>query len=112
MLTTAEEVKRAKDLEAKKRRKAERKAKRADEAKAQGSISTQAQHQDLNTQSTVVATPVAFVFPGQGSQAVGMLQVGTTPSYSQTQSCTTLILSHMSPGQDGIVQICVVLYCP
>lgn len=83
-LTTAEEVKRGKDIEAKKRRKAERKAKRADVAKAQASISTQAEHQDANAQSVVAATPVAFVFPGQGSQAVGMLQVGTTLSYSHT----------------------------
>ena len=67
-------MKRAKDLEAKKRRKAERKAKRAGSA-ADGSSSTQAEHQEVTTQSSVAATPVAFVFPGQGSQAVGMLPV-------------------------------------
>lgn len=94
MLT--EEVKRAKDLEAKKRRKAERKAKRADEAKAQGSISTPVEHQDLNTQSVVAATPVAFVFPGQGSQAVGMLQVGTTLSI---QTYTMLYNTHPEPHE-------------
>lgn len=86
VLANAEEVKRAKDLEAKKRRKAERKAKRADLAAAQSSVPIHAEQQESNTQSTVAATPVAFVFPGQGSQAVGMLQVSTIPSYSPTWS--------------------------
>lgn len=92
----AEEVKRAKDLEAKKRRKAERKAKRADLAAAPSSGPSHVERQDSNTQSIVAATPVAFVFPGQGSQAVGMLQVGITPAYTPTwshpgnQSCSNL----------------------
>lgn len=75
-LMLAEEVKRAKDLEAKKHRKAERKAKRA--GSATPGMSTQAEHREVNTHSNVAATPVAFVFPGQGSQAVGMLQVAFT----------------------------------
>ena len=96
VLANAEEVKRAKDLEAKKRRKAERKVKRAGQAAAPSIVSTHVQRPDANMQGIVAATPVAFVFPGQGSQAVGMLQVGTAPSHSptwphlQNQSCLNM----------------------
>ena len=101
--TPAEEAKRAKDLEAKKRRKAERKAKRAEEAKAHGSICTQAEHQELDARSIVAATPIAFVFPGQGSQAVGMLQVGAALPYTPVQPCTILMRA------TSILQTCIML---
>ena len=72
----AEEVKRGKDLEASKRRKAERTARRAAAAK-QDSTPTKAASQEALKSSGAPASSVAFVFPGQGSQAVGMLQVCT-----------------------------------
>ena len=49
-------------------------------------MSIEADLKQLSTQSIVAATPVAFVFPGQGSQAVGMLQVGPSDLYSHVQS--------------------------
>lgn len=69
----AEEIKRAKDLEAKKRRKAERKAQSVGLAVEAAAPSKQ---EVAPAKKTVEqSTPIAFVFPGQGSQAVGMLQV-------------------------------------
>ena len=69
----AEEVKRGRDLEAKRRRKAERKAQRAlmeTESTEPGKRAVSA-----TDKTAEQSTPVAFVFPGQGSQAIGMLQV-------------------------------------
>jgi acyl transferase domain-containing protein len=72
-LVHAEEIKRAKDLEAKKRRKAERKAQSVGLAVEAAAPSKQ---EVAPAKKTVEqSTPIAFVFPGQGSQAVGMLQV-------------------------------------
>ena len=69
----AEEVKRGRDLEAKKRRKAERKAHRA----ALDSVPAEPGKRAVSASDKTAeqSTPVAFLFPGQGSQAVGMLQV-------------------------------------
>ncbi|DBB12917.1 TPA: hypothetical protein ACH3X3_005670 [Trebouxia sp. C0006] len=67
-----EEIKRAKDLEAKKRRKAERKAQSVGLAIEAAAPSKQEVTPARKTAEQ--STPIAFVFPGQGSQAVGMLQ--------------------------------------
>ena len=69
----AEEIKRARDLEAKKRRKAEKKAQSVGLAIEAAAPSKQ----EVGTarKTAELSTPIAFVFPGQGSQAVGMLQV-------------------------------------
>lgn len=71
---SAEEIKRCKDLEAKKRRKAERKARKAGLAN-QCHTAPKADREETSHHTSHHKTPVAFVFPGQGSQAVGMLQV-------------------------------------
>ena len=69
----AEDIKRAKDLEAKKRRKAERKAQSV--GLAIEAVAASQQEVAPATKTAEQLTAIAFVFPGQGSQAVGMLQV-------------------------------------
>ena len=76
--TLAEEAWRAKETKARKARKAERRAKKAAAAAAVGTI----QELPADKPAAPVAspkpapqTPIAFLFPGQGSQAVGMLKV-------------------------------------
>ena len=90
----AEEIKRAQDLEAKKRRKAERKARKAAAVAIEAVASDKPDHAEdakkqllsdkpdsaKEVEKQVKPSPVAFVFPGQGSQAVGMLQVCSIPS--------------------------------
>lgn len=71
----AEEVKRIKDVEAKKHRKAARKAQRAG-APTVLAMSNE-QEKAAADKADKHSSPVAFVFPGQGSQAVGMLQVSS-----------------------------------
>lgn len=60
-------------MEAKKRRKAERKAQSVGLAIEAAASSKQEVTPARKTAEQ--STPIAFVFPGQGSQAVGMLQV-------------------------------------
>ncbi len=59
-------------MEAKKRRKAERKAQSVGLAIEAAAPSKQ---EAPASKTAEQSTPIAFVFPGQGSQAVGMLQV-------------------------------------
>ena len=90
-MASAEEVRRAAILEDKKTRRAARRARKAGQqpqretklkAKESQLISQQA---SLSLSSPAVpATPVAFVFPGQGSQALGMLQVSQAILLLQT----------------------------
>ncbi|KAK9830038.1 hypothetical protein WJX72_009330 [[Myrmecia] bisecta] len=68
-----EELKRQKDLEEHKRLKAERRARRA-AAAAAAKADPAAASSSAPARAPVPATPIAFLFPGQGSQAVGMLQ--------------------------------------
>ena len=63
---TTEELKRQRDAEERQRAKEERRKAKA-EAAASGAAPAK---------PAVPATPIAFLFPGQGSQAVGMLKVG------------------------------------
>ena len=81
-------AKRAKDRVIRKQLRAERKARKAAlEAKdAAGAGAAPSAEPAPAAQSSAAApvapakdTPVAFLFPGQGSQAVGMLQVRDTP---------------------------------
>jgi hypothetical protein len=66
----AEELKRKREEEERKRYKEERrKAKLAEAAARLGGTSA------APTKPAVPATPIAFLFPGQGSQAVVMLKV-------------------------------------
>lgn len=67
----AEELKRKRDEEEKKRAKEERRAARAAAAAAAAAGVAAAP-----AKPKVPATPIGFLFPGQGSQAVGMLKVG------------------------------------
>ena len=81
----AEVLKRAKDRVIRKQQKAERKARKAalegkDAAPADTAPSAEPAPAAPSSAAVPAApvkdTPVAFLFPGQGSQAVGMLQVG------------------------------------
>lgn len=68
----AEEIKRARDeVERKKRKEEKRKRQAVIEAGPETVAASPAQV----AVAQVAATPVAFLFPGQGSQAVGMLKV-------------------------------------
>lgn len=74
----AEAIWRAKETKVRKARKAERRARKAAAASAVGTI----QELPVDNPAEPVAppkpapqTPIAFLFPGQGSQAVGMLKV-------------------------------------
>lgn len=77
--TAAEEVRRARDLAERKKAKEERRKARAAAAEAGASAAAApaaASGAAAAAKPPVPATPIAFLFPGQGSQAVGMLKVG------------------------------------
>ena len=88
----AEEVKRAHDEAERKKRKAEKRKKAAMEAAAPAAgkageakpepAAASASAAAATPKAPVPDTPVAFLFPGQGSQAVGMLKVCVCPSFS------------------------------
>ncbi|KAL4449353.1 hypothetical protein ABPG77_006997 [Micractinium sp. CCAP 211/92] len=68
-----EEVRRAKDLAERKKAKEERRKARTAAAEA-GAGASAASSSAAAAKPPVPATPIAFLFPGQGSQAVGMLR--------------------------------------
>jgi [acyl-carrier-protein] S-malonyltransferase len=84
MACGAEEVKRGKDEVERKKRKAEKQRQKALQ-EAAGAAALEQQAETLAPSEAVPAamatpvTPVAFLFPGQGSQAVGMLKVTSSP---------------------------------
>ncbi len=91
----AEEIKRAKDEVERKKRKAEkRKTQAVIEAGPETMVAASPAPAAV---AQVAATPVAFLFPGQGSQAVGMLKVRVaecllqSPSYP-ADACLSLML--------------------
>jgi hypothetical protein len=80
----AEAIWRAKETKARKARKAERRAKRAAAAAAIGTIEELPAGKPASAGAPAAQpkpapqTPIGFLFPGQGSQAVGMLKVWAT----------------------------------
>lgn len=75
----AEEAWRAKETKARKARKVEHRAKKAAAAAAVGTIqelpADKPPADPVTLPKPAPQTPIAFLFPGQGSQAVGMLKV-------------------------------------
>ncbi|DBA92937.1 hypothetical protein WJX79_007987 [Trebouxia sp. C0005] len=95
-----EEIKRARDLEAKKRRKAEKKAQSVGLAIEAAAPSKQ----EVGTarKTAELSTPIAFVFPGQGSQAVGMLQASKElPAVKQMLKQAEVVLGY------DLLQLCL-----
>ncbi len=89
----AEEIKRAKDEVERKKVKEERRKEKAlqaagDAAKPAAQSAPEAAAVAAPAKAQMTDTPVAFLFPGQGSQAVGMLKVG----------CSLVLLNINSQG--------------
>lgn len=93
MLTSwdcAEEIRRQKDDAERKKAKAERRRRKAAaaargvEAGTDNNAATHSSQPAAAKAPAVPDTPIAFLFPGQGSQVVGMLKV--TPQYGSTVS--------------------------
>lgn len=97
----AEMVRRAALLADKKARRAARKARKAGilpehaAPSEQGQLSNK-QPSPSSSSKAVPATPVAFLFPGQGSQAVGMLQVHSPLCLTKSVWATPLCILSMS----------------
>lgn len=103
-LHTTEEVRRAKDLAERKKAKEERRKARTAAAEA-GAGASAASSSAAAAKPPVPATPIAFLFPGQGSQAVGMLKVRKAGAETGAghvllyESLLPKLASHRVPGR-------------